>query len=169
MSSPWEQSLGKLLETRPAKRLGSFGLRVVHLVLSAFYGPRHEVEVNWDWIYQLGERRVRVPLHAREPVAVFRDLRREREILAGLGISLDEFTPHVVLRGTDTMRFTTSVVPRIRGRPDVLLDIDGTPPDYQKAAGSVRIGSAATVRLRRADCFDLTVAVRPGSPPDRPL
>jgi hypothetical protein len=124
MSSIWEQSFG----TQPVLAM-LYG--VPALVLSAFYGFRHEVEVIWGWIYQIGETRTRVPLHARQPVAAFRDLAREREILASLGISLGQFTPHVVLRGADTMRFTTLVLPRIRGRPDVLLDIDGVPPVYR--------------------------------------
>jgi hypothetical protein len=117
------------------------------LVLSAFYGADHEVEITWGWIYQIGETRVRAPLLATDPVAVFRDLAREREILADLGISLDQFTPHVILRGIDTMQFTMVVLPRIRGRPDVLLDIDGVPPVYRVISADTIEGTVLPLKV----------------------
>jgi hypothetical protein len=129
---------------------GSFtpgSMPVPALVLSAFYGAGHEVEITWGWIYQIGETRIRAPLVASEPIAVFRDLAREREILAGLGICLDQFTPHVILRDIDTMRFTMVVLPRIRGRPDVLLDIDGVPPVYRVITADTIEGTVLPLKV----------------------
>lgn len=164
MSSPWKQTP----QVRPARRIGRIPsvvelilsttrllARLVRpgwlkggrkwskppprLVLSACYGADHEVEVIWGWIYEVDDARARVPLYASEPAAVFRDLAREREILAGLGISLDQFTPHVVLHGADTVRFTTVIVPWIRGRSEVLVDIDGVPPVFGSSPATVDI------------------------------
>jgi hypothetical protein len=168
MSSPWKQSR----QIRPARRTGRIpsvvslirsatrllarlvrpgwikgGLKwskpAPSLVLSACYGAGHEVEVVWGWIYQIGEARARVPLYASEPAAVFRDPASEREILASLGISLNQFTPHVVLHGVDAMRFTTLIVPWIRSRPDVLVDIDGVPPVFRSPPATVDIAGLA--------------------------
>jgi superfamily II DNA or RNA helicase len=129
------------------------------LVLNASYGADHDLEVNWDWVYRIGESQVRAPLHSTEQGTEYRDFERERAILAGLDVSLDRFAPNAVLRGVDTMRFSTEVLPLLDGEPGVAVEVVGDPVAYREAGDSLQIGVSTMALPGQMDWYDLGVAI----------
>jgi superfamily II DNA or RNA helicase len=123
------------------------------LVLTASYGDSHDLDLNWEWVYQVGDVRKQVPADA-EPDA-YRDLDQEREILAGLDVELADAT----LRGVDTMRFTTEVLPMISDQPGVTVQVIGEPADYREAGDSLQIGVSTADMPGQTDWFDLGVSI----------
>jgi len=72
------------------------------LVLAASYGEGHDLDVSWEWAYEVGDERLRAPLESRPGPAgprragldgsaggSFRDIEAEQAILAGLDVPLD--------------------------------------------------------------------------------
>jgi superfamily II DNA or RNA helicase len=135
------------------------------LVLHAVHGDGHRLELWWEWVYQVGDRRVRTPPDG--PVTAHRDLAGESALLAELdGVPLDRFglrrgrrlRPGRV-RGIDAMLFTTEVLPLL-ARPGVLVETDGVVPDYREVGDSVTIGLSVTESVGENDWFDLDVTIR---------
>ncbi len=110
------------------------------LVLRARYGSGHELELNWEWAYQVGDSPLRLPLEAGGPEDGYRDLPGEKALLAGLDLPFDRYgllvrgrrgghapgepdaqlppiAPQVRLTGVDTMRFTTELLPLLADQP----------------------------------------------------
>jgi superfamily II DNA or RNA helicase len=58
------------------------------LVLRASYGDGHDLDLTWEWAYEVGGERVLAPLRAAEPDG-FRDPRQERDVLAALDLPPD--------------------------------------------------------------------------------
>src|ERR1035437_2547535 len=73
---------------------GSFTPPVISgpdLVLRARYGGGHELEVSWEWAYQVGDSPLRAPLEAGGPDDGYRDLAAGRARLPGLALPLDRY------------------------------------------------------------------------------
>jgi superfamily II DNA or RNA helicase len=139
------------------------------LVLRASYGDRHDLELRWEWAYQVGDFTRRAPLSPAGDTG-YRDLGAERAIVAGLDVGLERFglrrtdegQPLVAqarLTGIDTMRFTTEVLPLLDGHPGVAVEISGEPADYREAGDSLEIAVSATGIAGETDWFDLGVTV----------
>ena len=145
------------------------------LVLGASYGTGHDVDVSWEWAYQVGDSRLRTSLHPSSPEAGYRDRDAERTILANLDLppghlgllrsdpaSADpELTlaQHTRLGGIDTMRFTTELLPLLADQPGVAVEVTGDPADYREAGDCLAIGLSADEVAGDADWFDLGVTI----------
>ncbi|MGW4333499.1 DEAD/DEAH box helicase [Rhodococcus koreensis] len=135
------------------------------LTLRATYLPDHEVTVDWEWLYTVGDDEHRTPLTARTSGDEFRDDARERALLAELDIDWSRYglgseSPEsTLLRGLDTMRFTTEVVPLLDGKTDVSIDVSGDRADYREAGDSLAIGVSTTASTASTDWFDLGVTL----------
>lgn len=125
------------------------------LVLRASYGDGHDLEVNWEWAYQVGETAFRAPLRPASPDEGYRDPAAERAILDALDVP----TEPVALTGIDTMRFTTELLPLLTGQPGIRVEIDGEPADYREAGDSLRIGVSTDAVAGETDWFDLGITV----------
>jgi len=167
---------------------GSFTPPVISgptLVLRASYGVGHDVEVGWEWAYQVGDARLRASLQPSPADDGYRDLDAERALLAGLDLPLDRFglvrsdpmpaygdpasagpaeasrvlVPQARFAGTDTMRFTTELLPLAADQPGVAVEVTGQPADYREASDSLRIGVSTEQVAGDADWFDLGVTI----------
>jgi superfamily II DNA or RNA helicase len=162
---------------------GSFDPPAIHgpdLVLRARYDSGHELEVSWEWAYLVGESRLRAPLAASGPDDGYRDLAGERALLAGLELPLDRhglLTPADAapgapgaaavpalascthLTGTDTMRFTTELLPLLNDQPGLIVEITGEPADYREAGDSLQIAVSTDEVAGDTDWFDLGVTI----------
>jgi superfamily II DNA or RNA helicase len=153
---------------------GSFtppAISAPRLVLRAAYEGHHDVDVTWEWLYQVGDAELRAPLDG-EP-AGFRDTEAEQRVLAtvelppglpsvpraGPGYPERSRLSGVRLRGLDTMRFTTETLPLLSASDDVSVEVAGEVPDYREAGDSLRIGVSADELIGDADWFDLGITV----------
>ncbi|HEX6521743.1 MAG TPA: SNF2-related protein [Streptosporangiaceae bacterium] len=123
------------------------------LVVQASYGDDHDVELGWEWLYQVGGNEFRLPLNAGQEGSDYRDPAAERAMLASLPSGPGQGT----LNGLDTMRFTTELLPLLRSQPGVAVEVSGTPADYREAAA--RIGVSTDERAGDTDWFDLGVTI----------
>ena len=148
---------------------GSYSLPAISpptLVLGATYSDGHELEVTWEWAYQVGDARLRVPTGvmpaladaATEMEAGYRDLEAERAILADLELPPGSLRS-AQLTGLDTMRFSTETLPMLTGRPGVEVEIIGSPAEYREAGDSLRIEISADQLKDDNDWFGLGVMV----------
>jgi superfamily II DNA or RNA helicase len=139
------------------------------LVLGAKYGSDHDLEFEFEWAYQVGDTSLRTPLGPAGPDAPYRDLDKEREVLAGLDLPLDELgleaggaDERIItageLTGIDTMRFTTELLPLIADQPGLVVEVTGSPADYREASDSVSIG-VSTDAGDDPDWFDLGISI----------
>jgi superfamily II DNA or RNA helicase len=145
------------------------------LVLRASYGTGHDVEVGWEWAYQVGGSGLRAALQPGPAGAGYRDLDAERKLLAGLELPLDRFgllrfdpaaapgepalAPQARFAGLDTMRFTTELLPLLAGEPGVAVEVTGHPADYREAGDSLRVGVSTAELAGDTDWFDLGVTI----------
>jgi superfamily II DNA or RNA helicase len=127
------------------------------LVLNAGYGSGHDLDLSWEWAYQVGDARMRTPLHP-VPGQGYRDLDTERAILAGLDVPTDVFETGR-LTGIDTMRFSTEVLPLLTDRPDVAVEITGEPANYREAGDSLQIGVSTEDIPGETDWFDFGISI----------
>jgi SNF2 family DNA or RNA helicase len=113
-----------------------------------------------------------VPLRGPGDTFGLRDRRAEQALLDGLDLPDDStpqlrtevagellLAPHVQLSGLDTVAFTEGVLPALRERGDVLVEIVGTPTDYRYTDTKPLIRVSATDSSGDADWFDLGVTV----------
>jgi superfamily II DNA or RNA helicase len=131
---------------------------VPKLVVQAAYGAGHEVEVGWEWLYQVAGVEQRVPLEAGPGPAAsagYRDRDAERGILAALPAAVSPAAAQ--LGGLDTMRFTTELLPLLRDQPDVTVEVTGEPAEYHEAPAVIAVSTAE--RAGDTDWFDLGVAI----------
>jgi superfamily II DNA or RNA helicase len=143
------------------------------LVLSVSYGADHAVDVQWEWAYEVGgaTRRTALPGDRADPG--FRDLDAERTILAAadlaptglehLGLLDGTGRPagaHAVsLRGMDSMRFTTEMLPALAARTDLVVERVGEPVNYRDVGDSLAIGLSTAEIAGERDWFDLGVTI----------
>ena len=145
---------------------GSFTPPVIsgpNLVLRASYGDGHDVQVDWDWAYQVGGSQLRAELHQAPGDTGYRDLAAEQAMLDNLrlgGLPGDPaLVPSSRLGGLDTMRFTTELLPLLTGQPGVAVEVTGEPADYREAGDSLRIGVSTGEVAGEVDWFDLGVTI----------
>ena len=145
---------------------GSFTPPVISdptLVLRASYGDGHDVQVDWEWAYQVGGSHVRAELHQAPGDTGYRDLAAEQAVLDSLrlgGLPGDPaLVPSSRLGGLDTMRFTTELLPLLNGQPGVAVEVTGEPADYREAGDSLRIGVSTGEVAGEVDWFDLGVTI----------
>ena len=140
------------------------------LVVRASYGDEHQMDVDWEWAYAVGDDDYRAPLTAAGSVERYRDLQREQDILANLDVSFDEFglsanadsavpRPTISLRGIDTLRATNELLPLLAEYDDVLVEIDGEPARYREVSDAVEIGGSTSATRGDNDWFDLGVTI----------
>jgi superfamily II DNA or RNA helicase len=155
------------------------------LVLRADYGDAHDVDVAWEWAYQVGDSVLRTPVEAGDgvagyAVAGYRDAAAESALLGQLDLPLDRFgldrggAPGASQRGVDlgevrpagrrlagidTMRFTTELLPLLTGQPGVTVEVSGEPADYREASDSLRIELSTREVAGDADWFDLGLSI----------
>jgi SNF2 family DNA or RNA helicase len=143
-------------------------------VLRASYCGGHELEVSWEWAYQVGDSPLREPLDPGEAGGDYRDLAAEQAILAGIGLPLGRFgllrngagvagrselAPRTRLAGLDTMRFTTELLPLLADQPGIITEISGEPADYREAGDSLHIAVSTDEVAGDMDWFDLGVTL----------
>ena len=164
---------------------GSFTPPVISgptLVLRASYLAGHQVDIGWEWAYQVGDSRLRRPAGPDDPAAGpglngdrhalgYCDDAAERAIVAGLdgplvNLGLVRACPGgpalvagVRLGGLDTMRFSTEVLPLLAGQPGVAVEVSGDAADYREASDSLRIGISAGAIDGDTDWFDLGITI----------
>jgi superfamily II DNA or RNA helicase len=146
------------------------------LVLAARYGSGHELELSWEWAYQVGDSPLRVPLEAAGADDGYRDVAAERALLAGLDLPLERhgllsaaagltsaetpaLAPRTRLTGLGTMRFSTELLPLLDGHPGLIVEVSGEPADYREAGESLRIAVSADEVTGETDWFDLGVTI----------
>ena len=133
------------------------------LVLRASYGDGHDVQVDWEWAYQVGDSQVRAELHQAPGDAGYRDPEAERAVLDSLRLGGLPANPAVApssqLGGLDTMRFTTELLPLLTGQPGVAVEVTGEPADYREAGDSLRIGVSTGEIAGEVDWFDLGITI----------
>ncbi len=139
------------------------------LVVRATYGEGHDLDLTWEWAYEVGDSRLRVPLSPADD-AGYRDSDAERRLLADLEVQLAQsglrganpeqaLTPRTRLSGADTMRFSTEVLPLLDGQPGVVVEVTGEPADYREVGDSLRIGVSTDDVPSDTDWFDLGVTI----------
>ena len=145
---------------------GSFTPPVISdptLVLRASYGDGHDVQVDWEWAYQVGDSPFRAGLQQAPGDTGYRDSDAEQAVLDSLrlgGLPGDPaLVPSSRLGGLDTMRFTTEVLPLLTGQPGVAVEVTGAPADYHEAGDSLRIGVSTSEVAGEVDWFDLGVTI----------
>jgi superfamily II DNA or RNA helicase len=152
---------------------GSFTLPAIPeptLVLRAAYGEDHELTLGWEWAYDMGEQRLCAPVAPGGAVEGFRDLAREKAVLDALENPLGRFgprgggpggdlAPSGRLRGLDTLRFTTEVLPLLTDAPGIAVEVTGQPAAYREAGDSLRIGVSTSELAGETDWFDLGVDI----------
>ena len=156
------------------------------LVVRAAYTRGHNIDIRWEWSYQVGGTELRAALGtARDP---FRDPEAEARVLAGLSLPAStpgvprEATvrslpsaypaaqpgvltpmvrqgPAVTLRSLEAMAFTTEVLPLLQGHDDVRVEVTGRVPDYREAGDSLEIGLSTSELDGERDWFDLGITV----------
>ena len=134
------------------------------LVVHATYGDEHRLEVSWAWEYQVGDQLVR-STPGGQPEG-FRDLAAESALLAelddlpldGFGLRHGRRLRPGRLRGIETMRFTTEVLPLL-ARPGVLVSADGEPADYREVGDSLTIGVSTSDLPDDNDWYGLGVSI----------
>jgi superfamily II DNA or RNA helicase len=153
---------------------GSFAPPVISgpdLVLRACYGAGHELEVNWEWAYQVEDSPWRAPLEAAGSGDGYRDLAAEQALLAGLDLPLDRYgltgpgpagpvlRSRTCLAGLDTMRFSTELLPLLADRPGLTVELSGAAADYREAGDTLQIAVSTDEVAGDTDWFDLGVTI----------
>jgi superfamily II DNA or RNA helicase len=144
------------------------------LLLRAAYRPGHELDLCWEWAYQIGDSRLTDPVGSVPAHDGYRNTEAERNALATLDLPLDRFgllqpggapgdppalAPRLRLRGTDTMRFTTELLPLLPGQPGVAVEVSGEPAGYREVGDSLSIGVSADEIAGDTDWFDLGITI----------
>jgi superfamily II DNA or RNA helicase len=143
------------------------------LVLRASYGADHAVDVGWEWAYQVGATTRHVSFASNGARLGFRDPEAERAILAaadltGMGLErlglldgggrpADGYA--VSLRGIDSMRLTTEMLPLLAERADVTVEVVGEPADYRDVGDLLTIGVSTVDIAGERDWFGLGVTI----------
>ncbi|MGQ0482403.1 MAG: DEAD/DEAH box helicase [Pseudonocardia sp.] len=134
------------------------------LLLHTSYGADHELNLSWEWAYQVGPAQLRAPLGPPASEQGYRDPAKERALLSGLVTPFERFGAdlergRVDLRGLDTMRFTTEVLPLLADSPGIQIETSGAAAEYREAGDSLRIGLSTDELAGQTDWFDLGVSI----------
>jgi SNF2-related domain/Helicase conserved C-terminal domain len=131
------------------------------LVLRAAYSDGHEVLLDWEWAYQVGESHFRAGLHEPRGDAGYRDLAAEQALLdrLRLGGIPEDMVASARLGGLETVRFTTELLPLLTGQPGVSVEVTGDVADYREVSDSLCIGVSTAEITDEVDWFDLGVTI----------
>lgn len=133
------------------------------LVLQATYGDDHDLTLGWEWAYEVGGRQLRAPLAPSGTDDAYRNRTQEKAVLDALDVPLDRFGPRGdgagQLRGLDTLRFTTEVLPLLTSALGVAVEVTGQPATYREAGDSLQIGLSTSEVAGDTDWFDLGVEI----------
>jgi superfamily II DNA or RNA helicase len=146
------------------------------LILHARYGTGHDLEITWEWAYEVDDAQLRTPLDSADPDEGFRDPDGEQALLASLDLPLAQFgllrpsiagpgprppalASFVLLSGLETMRFTTELLPLLSSQPGVIVEVTGDPADYREAGDSLQIAVSTDEVKGETDWFDLGVTI----------
>ncbi|WP_217271327.1 DEAD/DEAH box helicase [Frigoribacterium sp. VKM Ac-2836] len=110
------------------------------LTLTVGFEKGQTIRLSWGWTID-GVKR---PLTAHSP-------------LPDLG-ELDVVPRDQVLKGVTAAEFATGTLPTLEARPDLLLDLVGTRPDYRELTDEPRL-TITTMPTDKRDWFDLGVLV----------
>ena len=145
-------------------------------MLRARYGSGHELEVSWEWAYQVGDSPLRTPLAAGGPDDGYRDRPPSgrcwpastcrwtvtgcsSQDVSAAGAAVPALAPRTRLTGIDTMRFTTELLPLLADQPGLIVEVIGEPADYREAGDSLRIAVSTDEVAGDTDWFDLGVSI----------
>ncbi|GAA4811735.1 DEAD/DEAH box helicase [Tomitella cavernea] len=140
------------------------------LELHARMEDAHILHLSWMWCYRVGPRAQRVSISDINGRG-FRDADAELAALVRLrGIPFEQYglrdgpteplRPWATLRGTDTLRAMTELLPLLDAGDDVTVVFEGEVIDYREVNDALSIGvSADQSDDDRTDWFDLTVRV----------
>ncbi|HEX2806821.1 MAG TPA: SNF2-related protein, partial [Kineosporiaceae bacterium] len=144
------------------------------LTLTVTGAGEHRVGLSWGWAYAVGPSRRVEPLRAdpggqagRDDVTEARILGEVSAVCAGLGALYEaaRYGPRLAaeaqLRGIDTARLLTEVIPLLAELPDVevQLALGGPAPHYREAVSAPEISFAGQDSSGEHDWFDLGVTV----------
>ncbi len=142
------------------------------LLLLASYGDGHQLDVSWQWAYEVGDTRLLAPLDpAASDDGGHRDLERERAVLAEVNAVLASYeflwppggqrtvAAQLVLDGLATMRFSTEVLPLLADHPQIVVEVGGDPAEYREAGDSLTIAVSTDAVDGETDWFDLGITV----------
>jgi superfamily II DNA or RNA helicase len=139
------------------------------LVLNATFEPGHELALGWEWAYDVDGTTRRVPAGAgdeswRDPEAESAAVAEMDRLVGELGLELKlpvhpgaQSSP-ARLRGVDTMRFSTELLPILTGLDGLEVDVNGNPAEYREVNDQLTIG-VSTDAGDDPDWFDLGVSV----------
>jgi superfamily II DNA or RNA helicase len=146
---------------------GSFAAPQIHdptLILRADYGDDHDVQLTWEWGYEVAGQVLKAPLHGGTATDGFQDREAEHRVLSSLTLP-SALSPDRTglaasrLTGLDTMWFTTQALPLLSGQQGLTVEVTGTPADYREASDSLRIGLSTEEREGDPDWFDLGITI----------
>lgn len=142
------------------------------LLLRASYGEGHQLDVSWQWAYEVGDTRQLASLY---PTASddegYRDVERERAVLTEVAAGLAPYqflrpadgerslAAQVVLDGLETMRFSMEVVPLLADHPQIAVEVSGDRVEYREASDSLSIAVSTDAVDGETDWFDLGITV----------
>nr|WP_041259341.1 DEAD/DEAH box helicase [Pseudofrankia inefficax] len=158
------------------------------LVLRASYGDAHELDLAWEWAYEIGGESRRVPLRPAggDDGPAWRDPHAERQVLAALDLppavadllhAARDGAAHPApaahpgdqptlptpapsrFEGAETMRVTTEVLPLLAGQAGLRVEVAGAAADYREVGDSLRITVTTDQADGETDWFDLGVTV----------
>lgn len=149
------------------------------LALSVRLEPGHETVLHWRFVYQVDGSPVVVPLRghtdvprqpgAEQSLLIGPDVLDKVAGLRGLVGSRRGVVPDVRLHGLDTVTFVTDVLPVLLDDAGVLVDVEGSVPDYTESVAhpviSVSTGDpnggdpTASDTGGSTDWFDLDITV----------
>ena len=145
------------------------------LCLTVTHLPDHQVSLDWDFGYPIGDETRHVSLEDSTALAGLRDLGAERRLLERLRLPDDRLpmlragsagsagsrrlVASVRLAGLDAVFFATELLPSLLARDDVEVEVVGTPVGYRRTESAPLVRVSATETSDSADWFDLAVAV----------
>jgi hypothetical protein len=142
------------------------------LALRVTYRPDQVTGLRWSFAYAVGDDIERLPLRGPTGAIAVRDLPAERRLLERLQLPDDRLpqlramvadehllVPDIALSGIDAAYFTEDLLPRLRENPDVLVEVEGTAPDYRYSDVAPLVQLSATETSDDRDWFNLGVRI----------
>ncbi len=142
------------------------------LALTVTYGPDQQTGLRWAFAYAIGDTIERLPLRGPTGAVTVRDVLAEHRLLKRLELPDDRLpqlrttvadqhplVPDIALGGIDAAYFTEELLPRLRENDDVLVEVEGTAPDYRYTDAAPLVHLSATESTDDRDWFNLGVRV----------
>ena len=142
------------------------------LVLRVSVCPGTELELTWEWAYQIGDSPRRTPLRPGSQEEYYRNVNAEQQVLAGLDLPLRRYrlgahvpdrpapalAPRTRLADRDAIRFLREL-PRLADQPRLIVETGGGAAAYREATGPLRIALSTDEVTGRKDWLGLEVTV----------